>query len=187
MAAGTSSTCCLAFSQYYRQHGGGQRLSLLLLKPAVVNRRSMSHAIRRVNVTRLNINTTVLWIDGHTFLACSCRYLIWSAITVSLLQALALTKSSPWETSTSLQEEKRSCELDNLTKHASPSALARQELPGPWGPPLCWSDRSWPVPFHWGPGWSQPGSLQHTWQGYIMTVTESGKSLILWVSFCKCN
>lgn len=38
---------------------------------------------------------TGVFADALTFLACSCRYLIWSAMTVSLLQALALMKSSP--------------------------------------------------------------------------------------------
>lgn len=36
-----------------------------------------------------------VFADILTFLACSCRYLIWSAMTVSLLPALALMKSSP--------------------------------------------------------------------------------------------
>lgn len=53
-------------------------------------------------------------------------------------------------------------------KH-TPSALVLPEPPDPWGPPLCWSGMSWPVPARWAPSFSQPEWLQQK-EGYITVI-----------------
>lgn len=96
-----------------------------------------------------------------TFLACSCKYLIWSAMTVSLLHALALMKSSPWKKRSSYFKPPGSVPTQRCTA-ATPSALVMPGPPGPEGRPPGWSGRHWPAPAHRGRCCSPPASLGTT-------------------------